>query len=238
MRLFSLWPPRRSTSSTPLSSAAGSASQKCRNAFFLEADVHEHGLEAVLDVLHPAFENAADDVAVGLALDGVFLELAVLEQRDAPLELLAVDDELDARGFGSQSQNAFYFFDHKLPLSSEVLFFRPKMENAAFARAAAAFPVWFWWVCSDGKIFQKYCAGPAARLARDARAPRPCAVTPCPARPRPPGCQAARTPASSPPRICAQAFPCCRRFLPQFPRQAPHFHSSPARQNQSSLLQG
>ena len=81
-----------------------------QEGIFLEADVHEHRLEAVLDVLHAALEDAADDVAVGFALDGVFLEDAALEERHAALELFGIDDEFVAglaRGQADQSFDAF-----------------------------------------------------------------------------------------------------------------------------------
>jgi predicted DsbA family dithiol-disulfide isomerase len=52
--------------------------------------------DAGLDVADFAFVNAADDVPVGLAFDGVFLEAVVLEKRNAFLEFLTTDDEFDA----------------------------------------------------------------------------------------------------------------------------------------------
>ena len=59
----------------------------------LEADVHEGGLEAVFEVAHPAFEDAADQALLGGALDVELLELAVLEHGDAGFERLGVDDD-------------------------------------------------------------------------------------------------------------------------------------------------
>ena len=59
----------------------------------VEADIDEHRLEAGLDVVDAALEDAADDVLVALAFDGVFLEHAVLEQGDAAFEFLDVDDD-------------------------------------------------------------------------------------------------------------------------------------------------
>ena len=53
----------------------------------LEADVDEHRLQPHLDVLDLALVNAADNVTRGAALDAVFFELTILEQRDTPLEL-------------------------------------------------------------------------------------------------------------------------------------------------------
>ena len=59
----------------------------------LEADVHERGLEAVFEVAHPALEDAADEALLGGALDGEFLQLAVLQHGDAGFERLGVDDD-------------------------------------------------------------------------------------------------------------------------------------------------
>ena len=60
---------------------------------FLEADVHERGLEAVFEVADLALENAADQSFFGRALDVEFLELAVLRHRDARFERLGIDDD-------------------------------------------------------------------------------------------------------------------------------------------------
>ena len=62
----------------------------------LEADVDEHGLEAMLDVADLPLEDAADDVALAVALDGVFLQLAILEEGYAFFQLLTADDQFDA----------------------------------------------------------------------------------------------------------------------------------------------
>ena len=70
---------------------------------FLKSDVNEHGFDAGLDVADLAFKNAADDVAIGFAFDGVFLEPVVLEKRDAFLKLFTADDQLNAGGFFSDS---------------------------------------------------------------------------------------------------------------------------------------
>ncbi len=59
----------------------------------IEADVHEHGFEALLDILHTTFENAADDVLVALALDGVFFKDAVLEQGHTAFQFFYVYDD-------------------------------------------------------------------------------------------------------------------------------------------------
>ena len=65
---------------------------------FLEADVHKHRLEVLLNVFDAALVDAADNVAVGLALNGVFLEDAALEERSllALGELFGIDNELVA----------------------------------------------------------------------------------------------------------------------------------------------
>ena len=61
----------------------------------LEADVHEHRLDALLDVPHLPLVDRSDDVAVGLAFGGVFLEAIVLQQRDALFKPLATDNKFD-----------------------------------------------------------------------------------------------------------------------------------------------
>ncbi len=50
---------------------------------FLEADVDEHGFQPMLDIFDFAFEDAADDVPIGVAFDVIFFEHAVLEKGDA-----------------------------------------------------------------------------------------------------------------------------------------------------------
>ena len=47
----------------------------------LEADVHERGFQAVFEVAHLAFEDAADEALLGGALDVEFLQLAVFQTR-------------------------------------------------------------------------------------------------------------------------------------------------------------
>ena len=76
--------------------SGGDGIPELEKRIFLESDVDEHRLDAGLDVADFAFVNAADDVPVGLAFDGVFLESVVLKKRDAFLEFLATDDEFDA----------------------------------------------------------------------------------------------------------------------------------------------
>jgi hypothetical protein len=74
----------------------GDGVPKVEESVLLQSDVHEHGLETLLDVAHPAFVNAADDVLGAGALDGVFLQHAVLDHGDALFEFLGVDDDADA----------------------------------------------------------------------------------------------------------------------------------------------
>ena len=63
-------------------------------------------------LLDAALEDGADDVAVALALDGVFLEDTVFEQGDAALEPLRIDDELGAGLARGQANHAFDAFGH------------------------------------------------------------------------------------------------------------------------------
>ena len=58
---------------------------------FVESDVYEHGLETLLDVLDFSFKNTSDDVLIAFALDGVFFEKSVFEQRDTAFEFFDVD---------------------------------------------------------------------------------------------------------------------------------------------------
>ena len=81
---------------------------------FVQADVHEHRLEALLDVAHAALEDAADDVLVAFALDGVFLQHAVLEECDAAFEFLDIDDNAVATGRirSADAQQSFDALNH------------------------------------------------------------------------------------------------------------------------------
>jgi hypothetical protein len=79
---------------------------------FLEADVHERGLEAVFEVADFAFENAADKALLGRALDVEFLELAVFDHGHARFERLGVDDDFLV--------NAFFRADEPLDFFHEV----------------------------------------------------------------------------------------------------------------------
>ena len=87
----------------PAVEGGGNGIPELEEGIFLEPDVHEHRLDPGLDVADFALVNAADDVAVGFALDRVFLELVVLEERDALFEAFAADDELDSCGFLTDS---------------------------------------------------------------------------------------------------------------------------------------
>ena len=60
----------------------------------LEPDVDEGGLKIVLEILHATLEDAADEPFLLGVLDHELLETSVLEDRDAGLELLDVDDDL------------------------------------------------------------------------------------------------------------------------------------------------
>ena len=60
---------------------------------FLEADVHERGFQAVFEIAHLAFEDAADEALFGRALDVEFLQLAFFEHGDAGFQRLGVDDD-------------------------------------------------------------------------------------------------------------------------------------------------
>ena len=62
----------------------------------VEADIDEHGLQALLNILHAAFVNGADDGARADTLDGVLFEHAVIEKGDSVFEFFTVDDEAGA----------------------------------------------------------------------------------------------------------------------------------------------
>src|SRR5450432_3321798 len=79
---------------------------------FLQTDIDKHRFEAVLDILDPAFVNAARDVARPLAFDAIFFELSILEQRDAALEFFDTDDQFVAGLATRQPENSFHLFYH------------------------------------------------------------------------------------------------------------------------------
>ena len=58
-----------------------------------EADVDERGFEAVFEIAHFAFEDAADEAFFAGAFDGEFLELALFHDGDARFERFGVDDD-------------------------------------------------------------------------------------------------------------------------------------------------
>ena len=57
---------------------SGDGIPEVEEGVLVEADVNEHGLEALLDIFDAALEDTSDDVLIALALDGVFLEDTVL----------------------------------------------------------------------------------------------------------------------------------------------------------------
>src|SRR5213592_3027823 len=78
---------RLSISSTPLSSAAGIASQKWRNAFFSKPMSTNIAFKPIY-VFDSALVDTAYDVPRALTFDTVFLEAATLEQSHTGLEFL------------------------------------------------------------------------------------------------------------------------------------------------------
>ena len=66
----------------------------------------------MLNVLHAAFEDAADDIAIARTFDGIFFKYAILEERDPSLELFAVDDNFVAGLAWSHPKHAFHAFGH------------------------------------------------------------------------------------------------------------------------------
>jgi len=79
---------------------------------FLEADVDEHRLQSHLDIFDSAFVDRANNVTGSVALDAIFFESSVLQQRHAALQLLHADYQLVPRLAGN-SQKFSNFFDHK-----------------------------------------------------------------------------------------------------------------------------
>ncbi len=90
----------------------GNGVPEMQEGIFLQADVHKHGFEALLDVLDAALEDAAHQVGAAGALDGVFLQGPILQQSDPVLELLTVDDDAGAAGdVLVPGEKLFDFFD-------------------------------------------------------------------------------------------------------------------------------
>ena len=80
-----------------------------QKSVLLQADVHEHRLQAHFDVLDPALVNASDDVARAASLDAIFFEPAVLQQRDATLEFFYAQNELVVGLVWGKAKKFFYF---------------------------------------------------------------------------------------------------------------------------------
>ena len=76
---------------------------------FLEADIHEGRLQAVLQIADLAFEDAADEPFLGGALDGEFLQLAFFQHADARFERFGVDDDFLVGPFDRANQGAALF---------------------------------------------------------------------------------------------------------------------------------
>ena len=87
---------------------------KMKECVFFEADVDKHRLQAHLNVSNLALENAADDVSGALTFDAVFLQPAVLEQRDTGFEFFDAENELVAGLSRGKPQNLFYLLYHKI----------------------------------------------------------------------------------------------------------------------------
>jgi len=85
----------------------GNGIPEVEEGVLLEADIDEHRLQPMLDVADLALENAADDVALAVALDGVLFQLAILQDGDAFFEFLAADDQLDAGACFFHAEEAF-----------------------------------------------------------------------------------------------------------------------------------
>ncbi len=86
----------------------------------LDADVDEHRLEPVLNVLHPPLEHRADELAGVGAFDRVLLETAPLEKGDPCLDLAPVDDEQVLVLLRHQAEQPLDSMDHVLSRSGSV----------------------------------------------------------------------------------------------------------------------
>ena len=75
----------------------GNGIPELQEGILLKPDVHEHRLDALLDISNLSFVDGSDNIAVGVAFCGVLLETIILEQRNALFEALAADNELDPR---------------------------------------------------------------------------------------------------------------------------------------------
>src|SRR2546430_14296080 len=68
-----------------------------KKSIFLEADVDKHRLQSHLDVFDSAFIDRADNVARSVALDAIFFESSVFQQRHSALQLLRAHNQFVAR---------------------------------------------------------------------------------------------------------------------------------------------
>ena len=75
----------------------GDCVPKMEKSIFLETDVDKHRLQSHLDVLDSAFKDRANNITRSVALDAIFLESSVLQQRHSPLQLLHADNQLVPR---------------------------------------------------------------------------------------------------------------------------------------------
>ena len=85
----------------------GNRIPEMKEGIFLKPDVDEHRLETMLDIADLPLEDAADDVAFTVALDGILLQLAIFHDGDAFFEFLATDDQFDAGACFFHAEKAF-----------------------------------------------------------------------------------------------------------------------------------
>ena len=69
-----------------------------QEGILLKTDVHEHGLETLLDVLDASLVDAADKMSGADTLHGKLLEHSVLQQGDAVFKPFAIDDDACSLG--------------------------------------------------------------------------------------------------------------------------------------------
>ena len=72
--------------------SGGNGVPKVQEGVLFQSDVHEHGLEALLDVFDTSLEDATDNIHVAFALHGVFFEYAFLKHSDASFKFFDIDD--------------------------------------------------------------------------------------------------------------------------------------------------
>ena len=74
---------------------------KMEEGILLKTNVDKHGFEAAFNVLHAAFEDAANDVRLAGPLDGVFFESLTFEYGYAGFKRFAVNhDPVSFSGIG------------------------------------------------------------------------------------------------------------------------------------------